>query len=233
MLPIIDSTKHIQSSLDTAWIFHLMRELPNLLCLMLKNQCCQSLERLQLINVSISLKKDNLKINPTCFVEKEIHVPKKKEDLLILQGTLKDNVSCVLDFKASYFLRSQRKFLIKCPPAIKAPSVAVISAVSTDMIKKFFSQLGQSNTFYYSTSLAKLNGRKEVSIPSQCCLALALSAFFHHHGTSQGPLKFDFTFHYAAPINEELFLASAFLENAFIQTISYQQKPLISLRATP
>lgn len=146
----------------------LVRALPKLLLELMKRGSSQSLERLQLLSLSIEPKpfdKDALLVKPQAT--KTVSGISLKGDLVILKNTFGVTID--------YFLRGERKFLKVESEYPKGTTGYDLKPVSLASIENFFKVLGQSNSFFFNQDLAELNGRRAIQIPSQMLIYLILT----------------------------------------------------------
>lgn len=185
-----------------SWMVELARMIPELLMILLDQSQAQSLERLQLVSLAVSIADG----------ASQHHMPKLRHVTQTRFGTNHEFLRVfgehdlddgrVMHVTVTYYVRGQRKFYRPEPCAQGAGVTSELGFVSREQVKEFFESLERPNTFFYAKELAELNGRPDVVVPSQMILLLMLASCYAEFKTRVE--NFCATFHRAIMVNHPL-----------------------------
>ncbi|HXW53621.1 MAG TPA: hypothetical protein VEL47_05915 [Myxococcota bacterium] len=178
------------------WLIKLLRALPDLLTELVRPDVAISLERLQLVSVSIGWKRDSHGIASGSWANKQVR--HEENNFLTLLGELvyEQRETLLMDIK--YFLCGQRQFF---KPPIDLPQlekIVALPAIEPHDVGAFFQALEQNNNYLWDRGLAMLNGRPMPPVPTQMIMALALSyATKIPRERIECDRRYEFIFHHA------------------------------------
>lgn len=168
------------------------RQLADMLVLLLRQDCCQSLERLQLVAMGFSRK---------ASVQAGVEMV-QRGDFLELCGPL-DGDGQDLSCHVKYFVRGARKFYRMQEPALEGAARSALPPISADDIRDYFAALLQPNSLLHDAQLSQLLG-KNLTVPSQMLAALLIELALDR---ACDGASFELTFHRVVKADEPLSVA--------------------------
>jgi hypothetical protein len=215
------------------WPVLLARSLPILLTKLLASEYGQTLERMQLVSIGIKILGRYEKIDEASyFSDIKIVSSDLCDQFIYVKSYFMSMNKKILGLSIKYFIRGQRKFFkpqIQLYLLDKQDHLLPIS--ETDIIA-FFNFLGQNNSFWFSHKLAELNGRSNVTIPSQMLLTLGLLQGLSLMGEKKSSYRyFELNFHQVLKKNQPLVMSYGENQQEFRLNIASDQGLVISLNA--
>lgn len=183
------------------WHEALVAALPKLLTELVAPSSCQSLERLQLIGLTINLLDKKADEEPVFATDL-----KKDGNKLHLLGKLNGPKAEVI---ISYFMRGAKKFYRVEPKAIDISNEKSMT-ITMDDVADFFKNIGQDNSFFYDQALSELNGITKPVIPTLVLINLLLEEAKDVLGQN-----FSFDFIFAPKIEQNISIARAHSSQGF------------------
>ena len=149
------------------WTSSLMQEIPQMLVKLLDQKNGESIERLQLVDVEISLGKKNQGET----ISQLKRYSSANNNFIHVCSFIYDHS---LDIRIAYFVRGQKKFYQ--PTAQMSQQFLWEAWMSIDRawVHNALKDAGQENSALSSLELAQLYGRKDIQIPSQLVLFLLI-----------------------------------------------------------
>jgi hypothetical protein len=185
------------------WPFELIKAMPDLLILLLRQNQPPSLERMQLVSMDVELLDESIN-KPGSVTWTQKILTAQPNQFLTLSGQLLRNELPVANIAIHYFLRGQPRFFKPSPP----PSLGNqenLPALSAQDVEAFFLGLGQPNDFFNNRDLARLNGQPYALVPNHLMVALMVC-----HALQYQPslMRISLTFYQAVEQNKPLVMFS-------------------------
>jgi hypothetical protein len=182
--------RHIFSrEIEQDWLKELSQKWPTLLVNLLDQKEGESLERLQVLSCLIELKPNNNNVENKNLVREKIN----NSRFLILNNYIIFK-NLLVSIKIKYFIRGQRKYYNN---KFEANNYNLINIGRLDnTVMKYF----YTNSLFYDSSLAQLNGYADVIIPSDFLISKLIS----YACKNTKATRFYFVFFSSVKIGEEL-----------------------------
>lgn len=216
---------------NISWLYAVGKCLPELMSKLLDQGIGESLERLQLVEISVRL------LNPSCvdsagrLIGSGIERSGERDKFLILSGHMINEVGPWFDIAIKYFVRGERKFFrTESMPSVSAKHWC---AFNEKDINNFLGSLGQENSFFTSRALARLNGRTEIQVPSQMLMLLGWQEMLRLWPKAHQPLsKLNAQFLISINVGEPLGISSLLSDVGIEVTIVAEHGPALALQAS-
>jgi hypothetical protein len=159
------------------WPIDVVRELPEFLVVLLDQKEVYSLERLQLVSISVEVRADK-EAGALTFQKKTLSYSGSAHELLILCGDVIAGDNIILTVAITYFVRGQRKYMKTSTDTLSMKNEKILLPITSKDVETFFAALKQGNNFLFDKRLSQLNGRMVPFIPTQMMYALFLMHTF-------------------------------------------------------
>lgn len=154
------------------WPRLLARALPSLLYPLVDQRSCQSLERLQVVSLSIDMIKAPVRSDAINTNSRMSH-PNGDEEFLELTEDLLLGNGDILRCTLLYFVRGKRRYFQQAQVHLGG-EISVLSTINPGDIKTFYEALGQPSSALYVGELAELAGRARVIVPIPMLVTIVL-----------------------------------------------------------
>lgn len=160
-------------SLYPIWSEAFFRSMPRMLARMLSASSVISLERLQLLGLSIEMIPGQHLHEGEGSSSIELSTDEGGRDQrLYLANELSVADESLLKVRLEYFVRGARKYFLPHIPLLEEGETRYVSGIDKGEIQDFFERLGLDNDALYDEKISRLLGKRAPAVPSQMVMAM-------------------------------------------------------------